>query len=111
MKDFFRTFWLCIKNPRYWVMNDSYDKHLDRVLNTLMDRHPVIVEDRFYARFGKVRVWIANYPYASGTIGGRYSTKRASRLTIERLNNLVKAKQLELQTREFDEYDREVLGI
>jgi hypothetical protein len=106
-----KTLLLCIKKPSYLTMNHPYDERLDIILNELMDRHTVVIEDRYHARFGKVMVWICNYPYAFGTIRGRYSCKRASRLTIEKLNNLVKDKQLEFEKKSFDKYDREILGL
>jgi hypothetical protein len=73
-------------SPRYWIMNEEYNKALDEHLNKLMDEHDFVDIDKHSAKIGGVIFWVANHPYASFTY--YLSTRgRPSRLTLMRAWN------------------------
>ena len=96
-----------IFKPHYWLMNNSYNKEWDEKLNQLMDKYPIefgpvnsLDGEIHTITLGGNLIWIANYPYAYAS---PYSYTRSiddvrpSRLTIQRLHNLVKSTNVPLK--------------
>ena len=53
-----------IFRPSYWVMIEPYSKELDLLMNDLLDKYEFNNISPFTARLGKIKIWIANQPYA-----------------------------------------------
>jgi len=97
MMNFIRNLQFIFK-PHYWMMNNPYNEEWDKKLNQLMDKYPVEFGPRnsidgaiHTVSFDGNLVWVANYPYAFATPHS-YAHDidvRPSRLTIQRLYNLV----------------------
>jgi hypothetical protein len=56
--------------PRYWYQNQGTDRCWDKVLNVLLDTHPVSGVGAHTIRLGPATVWVANWPYAYGSAYG-----------------------------------------
>lgn len=86
-----------ILNPIWWRLNDRYSKRWDIELNRLIDQDNGVIDYMsdnvlfFNIKFGDIKVWVNNYPYAYGTpiAKGIPSKIRPSRKTIERLKEYV----------------------
>ncbi len=81
MENFFRNLQFIFR-PKFWLMNDSYDKDWDNEFNRLLYEHTFSDIDEHTAKLGDTEIWIANYPFAC--FRKRYADKRPSRLTILR---------------------------
>lgn len=103
-----------IFRPNYWIMNESYSKGWDELLNHLMTEHKddyVLgdvnpLDGKIHTvSFGDFVVWVENYPYAFGTPYivpadyakkvTRYRNVRPSRLTIQRLHTMINDNKIE----------------
>jgi len=74
-----------LTHPDYWIMNHPYNKEWDKKLKTLMKQHLFTNIDGATADIDGIKLWIANYPYASFTIYEAIGTNfrvRPSRRTI-----------------------------
>jgi hypothetical protein len=97
MMNFIRNLQFIFK-PHYWMMNNPYNEEWDKKLNQLMDKYPVEFGPRnsidgaiHTVSFDGNLVWVENYPYSFATPHSyaRDIDVRPSRLTIQRLYNLV----------------------
>jgi len=71
--------------PRYWILNNPYNKKLDKYVNELLDKYEFTDISEYTAQLGPVKMWIANEPYAGMLPYSLDSIKaRPSRLTIEK---------------------------
>lgn len=96
-----------IFKPSYWLMNYSYDKRLDEIINRLLDKGEIESIDRYTCNISGVTVWIENYPYAYCHLynhNGLFRFSRPSRLTIQRLHNAIKKMQIDFEQRQVDEF-------
>jgi len=85
-------------NPRWWVMNYSYNEKWDRELNYLLDNYKLKDVDKYTAILNGIEVWIRNYPYAYGTVHANgHFYGRPSRWTIYRLRQRVKVDSMTLE--------------
>lgn len=76
-----KMFFKIMFKPTYWLMNDSYSKQVDSLLNDLMDKHNFKNISKHTAEIGGYEFWVANHPYGSFTLyPGRAA--RPSRSTI-----------------------------
>ena len=74
--------------PSYWLMNKPFNKEVDEIVNELLDKYELTDIDNIECtcKLGKATIWIANRPYASGTLYDTDLSKfRPSRLTIKKL--------------------------
>lgn len=124
MKDFFRNLQFIFR-PKFWLMNDPYDKDWDNEFNVLLDEHTFSNIDEHTAKLGDTRIWIANYPFAcfKKYENSRYLYnlgKRPSRLTILRAKKLLDRDKLRAQiegcvhpprSRRIEELQRELIEI
>ena len=73
--------------PSYWLMNYSYNKEVDLLINELLDKYEFsnLDENGYTCQLGKATIWVSNIPYAAFTL---YDTPleyyRPSRLTIKK---------------------------
>jgi hypothetical protein len=71
-----------------WVRNHSTDREWDQELWDLLSRGKIEYVSSYYAIVGTHKVWIENYPYASGVLelasGPRRSCSRATALLLEK---------------------------
>lgn len=76
-------------NTRGWIRNYEYSKEWDIELRKEM-RNRIVIKDHCVATVGKYKIWIANYPYASGRrwIGG-VAAELPSRTTMMELRDLL----------------------
>lgn len=75
--------------PSYIYQSYPTNWEWDEALNALMDKYPIQMESEYRAIFGKTEVWIANYPYAFGSLYGPNKTYLPSVKTRMRLRNLI----------------------
>ncbi len=81
--DFFKFMF----SPSFWIRNYSTNKILDESLSRGIDESGVHIIDRHYCKIGETVVWIANYPYAYGTVKGVGGMP--SRSTVNKLREAV----------------------
>lgn len=75
-----------IFKPHYWLMNKPFSKEVDEIVIELMDKYELANCNDFTCQLGNATIWIANRPYASGSLyGTALENYRPSRLTIKRL--------------------------
>lgn len=71
---------------KYWIMNNSYSREWDEILNKLMDKYKFVHERECVAALGDTEIWVANHPYASMALyvmlNPNLDSKRPSRYTI-----------------------------
>lgn len=105
MKTFFLNLQFIFK-PHYWGMNYRYDKSLDEIINTLLDKGEIVDISQYTCNISGVTIWISNYPYAYGKLYGHaiFDTIRPSRLTIQRLRKATKEAQLKSKQKAVDEF-------
>lgn len=60
--------------PKYWTQNYPTSDAWDKELNEALDRYSIRNANGYTAMVGPFEVWIANYPYASGSL---YSFKES----------------------------------
>lgn len=56
--------------PGFWSQNATTSLEWDKALNAALDEHGVTYADRHHARIGGFYVWVANWPYAYGSLDG-----------------------------------------
>ena len=95
--------------PYFSIMNNRYSNLADDIVNSVLDEHPKVVVDRFYAHFylkdRMVSIWIENKWYGFATQanqsakntdilfvsgGNLYNNQRPSRKTMIRLENYLR---------------------
>jgi hypothetical protein len=75
--------------PSYWHMNYRYNEDVDKIVNELLYRYELtdLCNMGCTCKLGKATIWVANEPYASGTLHGtELENFRPSRLTIQRIS-------------------------
>lgn len=82
-----RGFFKYLLRPRFWFRNYSFNADWDRRLNEILDSPEFENMDNYWAEINGVKIWIANYPYAYGQLGG--TEVMPSRETVERLHKAV----------------------
>jgi len=92
--------WLAQFHPRFWIMNNPYNKEYDKKLNEMLDKYELEDVGRYTGKLGNKTLWLSNYPYSYGTLyeESLYGGMRASRMTILRLRE----KHLEVMTKEWE---------
>lgn len=75
--------------PGYIYQSYPTNWEWDEILNALMDKCPMQMESAYRVSFGKTEVWIANYPYAFGSLHGTNKTYLPSVKTRMRLHQLI----------------------
>jgi hypothetical protein len=95
MKNKFILTLIFIFNPKWWILNYSFDKSWDKELNELLDKQfklkngdseHLVPPFRYTAILGNRKIWIANFPFAYGlTYESGIMPGRPSRYTIYRL--------------------------
>jgi hypothetical protein len=117
MKDFFRNLQFIFR-PKFWLMNDRYDKDWDNEFNMLLDEHTFSNIGDYTSKLGDTEIWITNYPFAC--FRKRYINKRPSRLTILRAKKQFDRDKLRLQiegcvypprSRRMEELQRELIEV
>lgn len=84
--------------PHYWIMNNPYNKEVDKYFNELLDKYNFTDIDEYTATLGPAEVWLANHPYNSMVIQSISSSHRPSRLTIKRAYNKLKKDSVNSKT-------------
>lgn len=71
-------------NPKHWLRNYKTHKAWDEWLWGSLQNHEIKVLDKYYAEINGKKVWICNYPYASGQYDGSnyYSCSRATNILL-----------------------------
>jgi len=74
-----KAFLFVLFHPRFWLMNDSYEKAFDTWLLHSLETSSFSDITSFRATINGRRLWIANYPYAAFSY---LDSMRPSRYTI-----------------------------
>lgn len=91
-----------IINPKWWLMNDPYDKSWDKKINELLDTHLIKLDPQYTARIGNNCIWVSNYPYAYGSSYNNFigsTNHRPSRYTIWRIRKRIKLDSISKEDR------------
>jgi hypothetical protein len=80
-----------IFKPQFWFMLPEYCPTFDNFVNRAIDNNRVELSCDFYCKVAGYSVWIKNYPYGAC----EYSGRRASRLTIQRLDRHIQKLRFE----------------
>lgn len=94
MKDFFKSLQFIFR-PKFWLMNDPYDKDWDNEFNRLLDEYTFSNIGDHTSKLGDTEIWVANYPLHQ--FRKCYIMKRPSRLTILRAKKQFDRDKLRLQ--------------
>jgi hypothetical protein len=79
-----------IINPRHWLRNNSTHKAWDKWLWESLNNYELEEVGTYRATINGQRVWISNYPYASGSFDGldSFICSRATNILLrEKLQN------------------------
>lgn len=89
--------------PSYWMMNNQYNKLVDKEINRLLDNHKFEVITDCTASLGNKKIWIENIPYACMNFyDSRFKHLRPSRKTTLRA-----VRRLKEDTKKCVKYDFE----
>lgn len=75
--------------PRYWLMNETFNKEWDSKINYLIDNYKFTkINNGYTAVIGGAEIWVENHPYASFTLDTKLGKVRPSRSTIAKAGRI-----------------------
>lgn len=87
--------------PRYWFQSYPTCWEWDEVLNRLLDKHPVQIQNHMVAEVGEIRVSIYDYPKSFGYLFSLGSCHLPSVKTRKRLHKIVEKQRVDEKERHY----------